>query len=416
MNTIQPLTEQHLDELLHLIKNAYTDFNYHLPERGLSFKERIGQIIREDATVNFWGYFKDGKMVGCMRLHDYTMNLYSTKLFAGGIGLVAVDLLHKKGKIALEMVEFFLKHYKERGASFAMLYPFRPDFYKKMGFGFGTKMDLYSIKPEQFPNGPSKEHIRFLSKEDKEKLNWCYDQYTQKTNGLLDKTDFELEALFNNPENRIIGYEQNNEIQAYAVFTFKNRNPENFLENHIHIKELVYLNSQSLNQIFTFFHSQADQVARISINTQDEDFHYLFTDARNGSNNLIPFVSHEINTSGVGVMYRVLDSKRLFASLQNHKFGNLSLSIKWNIADDLLSENNQSVTTNVKDGFIEIAECDHYDIEVSLGISDFSSLITGSVNFSSLLKYGLATVSNEEFASSLNRLFNGQKPLCLSGF
>jgi predicted acetyltransferase len=303
MNTIQPLTEQHLDSMLNLIKNAYTDFEYHLPERGQMFKDRISRIIKEDHTVNFWGYFKEGKLVGCMRLHDYTMNLHSTKLFAGGIGLVAVDLLHKKEKIAKEMVEFFLNHYRERGAAIAMLYPFRPDFYKKMGFGFGTRMDLYKIKPEHFPRGQSKEHIRFLTKEDKHKLNRCYDQYTKKTNGLLDRTEFELEALFNNPENRIIGYEHNNEIEAYSVFTFKKGKSDSFLENDLHIKELVYLNSQSLGEIFTFFHSQADQVSRIVINTQDEDFHYLFADARNGSNNLIPFVCHETNTSGVGIMY-----------------------------------------------------------------------------------------------------------------
>jgi predicted acetyltransferase len=112
----------------------------------------------------------------------------------------------------------------------------------------------------------------------------------------------------------------------------------------------------------------------------------------------------------------VLDLKSLFASLQNYKFGNLTLSIKWSIDDDLLVENKNCVMTIIKDGYMKVSEIDSCDIDVSIGISDFSSLITGSVNFSSLLKYGLAIVSNEEFTHSLNMLFNGQKPICLSGF
>lgn len=35
---------------------------------------------------------------------------------------------------------FYLRHYRERGTPLTALYPFRPDFYRSMGFGFGTKV------------------------------------------------------------------------------------------------------------------------------------------------------------------------------------------------------------------------------------------------------------------------------------
>jgi len=52
--------------------------------------------------VHFYGYYNDkNELVGGMRIHDYQMYFNNRKkLRAGGIGLVAVDLLHKKEKIA----------------------------------------------------------------------------------------------------------------------------------------------------------------------------------------------------------------------------------------------------------------------------------------------------------------------------
>jgi len=49
------------------------------------------------------------------------------------------------------LVEFYLDDGMENGASLALLYPFLPDFYKKMGFGYSTRGDQYKLKPETFP-------------------------------------------------------------------------------------------------------------------------------------------------------------------------------------------------------------------------------------------------------------------------
>jgi predicted acetyltransferase len=54
------------------------------------------------------------------------------------------------------MMLYFLRHYREQGAPLVALYPFRPDFYRQMGFGYGTKMDQHRVKPSALPRGPSK--------------------------------------------------------------------------------------------------------------------------------------------------------------------------------------------------------------------------------------------------------------------
>jgi predicted acetyltransferase len=414
--SIKPIPENDFDSFVGLVTNAYSEFDYHLPNNKTILKDRLLTIHREDPTIDFYGYYKENKMVGCMRFHDYVMNLRNVQIHAGGIGLVAVDLLHKKEKIAKEMLQYFLEHFHRKGAAIAMLYPFRPDFYKKMGFGFGAKMNLYKIKPENFPKGTSKKNLRYLTKGDKELLINCYNEFIRINNGLLNKTDSELSGIFKNPANRVIGCEVEGVLQGYCIFTFSKGGCASFVVNDIQVKELVYLNSEALSQFFTFFHSQSDQIRYIEINTQDEDFHLLFSDPRNGTDNLIPFVYHETNTSGVGIMYRILDVKQVFQSLQNRSFPPMELTVRWNIEDNLIESNNEGLITSFHSGSLTLNDTDSPDMKVSLNISDFSSFITGTVSFSSLYRLGLVQVSDVTRVKDIDRLFDTQKPICMSGF
>ncbi len=148
------------------------------------------------------------------------MKLLSTKTVGGGVGLVAVDLLHKKEKVCKELITYFLKHYRKKGISIALLYPFRPDFYKKMGFGYGTKVNQYRIKPESLPKGDSKKNTRFLDEDDREALLECYNRLMDRTSGMIEKSDFALQRIFDQ-KNRIVAYEKDGKVRGYIIFTFQ---------------------------------------------------------------------------------------------------------------------------------------------------------------------------------------------------
>ena len=45
-------------------------------------------------------------------------------------------------------MEYHHKHYRVSGAPMALLWPFQPDFYRNMGYGYGRKMNKYAMKPE----------------------------------------------------------------------------------------------------------------------------------------------------------------------------------------------------------------------------------------------------------------------------
>src|SRR4051812_19563267 len=266
----------------------------------------------EQPTVSFYGLFDDQQLLGGMQLHDFTMNMFGTMVAAGGVGYVAVDLLHKKEAVAKELLTFFVRRCRERDQPIALLYPFRPDFYKKMGFGYGPKISQYRVRPASLPRSPGKAHVRRLSASDAPLLTACYSRFCAARHGLIGRAERDVLASFGNAENKIIGYENNGQIAGYLIFSFKPNRSDAFLRNDIVVRELVYEHAEALAELLTFLHTQADQIDHIFFSLHDDSFHHLLFDPRNGTDNPIATLYQESNTQGVGIMYRVVNVRALF--------------------------------------------------------------------------------------------------------
>ncbi|MTI71490.1 MAG: GNAT family N-acetyltransferase [Firmicutes bacterium] len=415
MSTIKKISESEINSFIKILRNAY-------PGQAESEKdiknavEKFSKLQKDDNTKNFYGLYRDDKLLGGMLLHDFVMNFSSKKLRVGGLGSVAVDFLHKKEKVAKELVTYYLKHYRERKTYLAALYPFRHDFYKKMGFGFGTKMNQYKIKPCDFKKGDSKKNITYLDKGDKEDIINCYNRYFENNHGMMEKTDMEIKEFFKS-ENRIIGYKNNGKLEGYIVFKFHKDEGDSFLINDMYIVEFIYENNKALDELMTFLHSQNDQIRYIILNTQDEDFYHLMKNPVNGTNNIIPSVYHESNIQGVGLMYRIIDIIGLFKTLEKHNFNNQTCKLKLNIRDSFLKENNDNFIIHFENGKAKIKDTDDYEVKISLDIKEFSTMFMGVVNFNSLYRLGLADISNKSYLEKINKIFSiSTKPICTTPF
>ncbi len=416
MTEIRLLTEEDFDSFLTIIRNAYPG---ETPMR--QDKEKVKQYLlkvhREDPGTKFYAAYRNGKMVGGMRLHDFKMQFFESRVYVGGVGLVAVDLIHKKEKICKDLITYTVKHFYEKTASMVLLYPFHPDFYKKMGWEFGTKMNHYRISAKNIPDGGSKKHIHFLTKTDKQAVWDCYNRYLAKTQGMIERNDMVMTAILSNPENIIVGYKKGGQISGYAVFTFQPAKADNFILNDIYIKEFIYENQEALAELLTFFHTQADQINRVIFNTQDENFHLLIGDPRNGTENLTPPGFHECNTQGVGIMYRVINTPGLFNALSNYNFNNANLKLKIKIEDNFWPVNNKQWTVHFVRGRAKITKTKKYDVAISLKVNDFSALVVGAIDFQTLYKYGRVKISEANHIEEIDKIFRADvKPICMTAF
>ncbi len=176
MSVIRKLNDDDLANYVDIAARAYPGFDLFGEEAQEQVLKRFVATQHENPTVDYYGLFRDGELVGGMRLHDFRMQMFETRIPAGGLGMVAVHLAHKKEKVAKELMTFFLDWCREHEAYLAVLYPFRPDFYKRMGFGLGSQIHQYRLRPDSFPKGSSKSRVALLGEADREAAAACYDR------------------------------------------------------------------------------------------------------------------------------------------------------------------------------------------------------------------------------------------------
>ena len=409
---IRPLkTEADWDAYTTISVNAYPsivgsgEFSRH------RYKER-GQRVAADPIISVLGLHENDDLLGVMRLYDFSMQLHGTKLLVGGIGGVAVDLIHKKKRVAYDMVQYFLKEYYDKGAALTALYPFRPDFYKQMGYGYGRKMNQYRISPAALPSG-NRQNVRPIENSDRPAFAACYQRVMDKTNGFMALPSSSFETLFASTKMQKIGYWESGQLRGYLLFNFQPVPDGNFLRNNIAIRSLIYEDAAALRGLLAFLQTQADQIETIILNTQEEDFHLLLNDPRNDSRHLLPSVYHESNTQGVGIMYRVINVPRLFELLSEHNFGGQTCTLQLNLIDSFWPACAGSWRLVAENGRIHLNQSATPDVEINMDISDFSSLVIGATTFRRLLSYGIVTISDSDYADVVHRLFfTDNKPIC----
>jgi predicted acetyltransferase len=417
MADIRPIPDEHLDEFVRIIADAYPGMKIISAEDRRKQRDKLIKQNR-DPRISTHGYYRGDRLLGGIRLHDYTMTVRGAPVPTGGGGFLAVDLMHKKEHVGKELMLFYFRHYRRRETPMAVLWPFRPDFYRRMGCGYGGKIHQYRIKAQHLPCGDSKAHVRYLTRKDIPALVDCYNGYAARTTGMIQDQAVSREYWFDEyPRFKWAGYERDGRLEGYLLFDFAPAQPETYLNNDLRVHELIFENREALLELMTFLHTQADQINRIVISTPDDDFHHVLLDPRNDTLHVVQPAYHECHTSGIGIMYRVLSIPTVFDLLQQPCFGSESCTVHLHITDSFLPDNDGSHVVRFEGGRASLQENGNAEIELRLDVSDFSSLIMGAVDLRSLYTYSRAELSDHSRLEVLNRIFaTDHRPVCTTWF
>jgi predicted acetyltransferase len=410
---IRPLSETEHAEYLRL---AFKSF----PRKGGfddTFIEKTLKIYEEKTSKGVvvvpQGLFRNGELLGGMYFRDFKLNFHDELVLMGGLGFVATDLLHKKEGVAREMVTYFLEHFDAKGAAVVSLYAFRLDFYKKMGFGFGTKTSQYRIRPNDLPRR-EKTNLAFLEADDLPLMTDCYNRYSKRNHGMIIHSHGWWVNLIGK-DKYTVGYFQNNQLKGYCNFEYieGDSRPYDF---NLKVNHFIYENREAFSHLIGFLASQIDQVEYIVFETQDDDFHFILNNPINGRSPEV-WLNHQSNVQEVGICYRVINIPRSFEQQKERNFGDANLIININISDNFYPQNNGPTIVQFNDGTPNILEAfSEFDVEISMDISDFSALIMGVIGFKKLYDYGLAEISDKLFLLRIDKLFQSSQPVCITRF
>jgi predicted acetyltransferase len=414
MSVIQPIPPEDFDEWVTLYLNAFPgEHPVRSPEHWNLTKEHL-LALGEEPTAGFYGLYRHGRLFGGMCVHDYTMNFFGTPAPVGGVGHLSVHLAHKKEHIAKELVTYWLERCRERGQILALLHPFRPDFYRRMGFGYGPKMSQFRLRPSALPRGPSKSSVRLVGPDEVDAVVECYTRYARRTHGMIEMTAWDANAL-RRPELLIAGYERAGRLEGYVTFTFEPG--EHSLYADMHVWDLIAETPDALSELLTFLHSQADQIRYITFETLDETLHFVLADPRWPNQGLIPPAYHPINRQGVGLMVRVTDVRRALELLRERDWGGQTCRLSLRVADSFLPANAACIRLGLEGGQLRLDVTGDPQVELCLDVSEFSALLYGAVPLRRLVRYGLAQVSDPAYVDVLDRAFAVRDaPVCLTRF
>lgn len=384
-------------------------------------KERVLKIIKERVKsrsgVQVYGAFLNGKLAGGSIYYEFKMNFRGRIINMAGIGMVAVSLLNKKEHIAKNIIESFCVFFRDKKYPMASLYPFSPDFYRKMGFGYGQSFNHYELKPEIFENYNEKSHLFLAKKSDAKNLYKCYDEFFKENHGLYAKTLAGFKNAFKREDLNILAYKENGKIIGYIPFLQKATDDDNFLLQEMEVLDIVCNDRKALREFSTFFHSQKDQVNRITIDTQDSDFYHMFADPRNRSGRAHQINSQEINYGSSGIMYRILDIDSLFDTLSDTEYNLPDFDFSLEIKDDFLKENNRNLKLRVRAKKLFLENKPNSKNFLKINITQLSSLVTGSISLKKLYEYNLCEISDKSYIEKIDSVLGYRsKPVCSTSF
>jgi len=412
MRQIRKLKASQIKDAMLLGKKAYPMMQINTEAQLM---ERVEYIKKDfdEASRTWYGLFEDKELLGMMVLYDFQMNYYGQEIPVRGIGFVAVDLLHKKQHICKEMLHWFLADSRKKKYPLAALYAFRPDFYKKMGFGFGSVCDKYVTSPERLPRFEGQYKLEYLNLGDIVQVEAFYNRLYAQNHGMLYREDRSYAELLTATDIYVLGYRSDNELHALLIFRLVVNERTNE-RTHMDL-ELLFNCPEGLKAALNFLNSQSDQITCINFSTLYPQLFYRFTDIRNlDEKSLREPAFHHTTDCGMGTMYRSLDAASL---LQKRPCTLDKYSIRFVIRDGFLTGKTESICLKWTKGQARLCDADKPVVEISMDTPEFSSWIMNAIDLSTLYQYGLLEISDSSQLELLDRAFYyRQKPLCLERF
>lgn len=393
VRAIRPLDPSHIDAYTEIAYNAYPSFKDRSPEGLARYKAVVADIMANDSGVAFFGLFEDEKLITVARNFRFRMNCFGRVTDTGGFGFFGVHLMHKRQGAARPMVQFFEDWCTQNGMPVGLLLPFRPDYYKKMGYGFGTKLNQYRVKTGDIPAWDEPADLRYVGPEGLDALLACHKRQVAAHHGMIEKIGDEIRTLRTEPDNLVVAsYGAGGAMDGYLVFTFHNAKAGNYTCNHLEVLELCYDSPRVLRVLLGFLNKQQDQAQLTIFSTGDEAFHHLFANPLNDTGGYVPFGNLETNTQNLGVMYKVFHAADAFEAFTWRSYNGASLCAAFIIDEPGKDAGEERVTVRFQNGAATLAE-GAPDITVRLSRADFSSLFMGCVTLKALAGLGQVAVT-----------------------
>lgn len=393
---IRAIQSKEVSDYCRLQFRAYPSMKFGSKADWEAYVERTEKSL-DDKEFTKYGCFINKQLVGSLILFHYQINYLGEWVPIEGVGSVAVDLLHKREHICKYMMEWAEKTMLSTGVPLAFLFPFRPDFYVPMGYGYGPIQYHYEIDPSRIPHEGDKKNLQYLTTEDIPMLKEFENKLDPLFHGYIKKQDREISDFFDRISFQKIGFVKNKKLEGWLIFNTQQPDPKNFLRSHLYIYEWWNGTLEARMAFLSFLYSQKDQYEKIIYNTVDPTLMHVLSDPRSDTQKMVPpFISHPVGQISTSIFYSVLDVKNIMQRIIAYKGKEKAVPFDWEIQKPFPEPHTERISwaweskSAIKKPILSTAQ------------SIASSLLMGSLSLVDAVRWNLATVYPEKYLLVLN--------------
>jgi len=260
-----------------------------------------------------WLLTRQDRLAGALRLYRLTQYLHGTRLPMMGVAAVAVAPAARRQGLGADLCRQALRLGRARGDVVSVLYPFRPSFYQRLGWGLVGILDSFLFRPRDLPAPASFGRVRLAGPADRVAVAEVYAQVASASHGLIERTSRIWEQHLAPEDRHLFMLERDERAAGYLLVRYGHSVTPT--ERALHIHELVAADDDAYRELLGWIALQADQWPLIRYDALPEErFDILLSDPRlprfRSARTLWAPVAQRIR----GPMLRVLDVPAALAS------------------------------------------------------------------------------------------------------
>jgi predicted acetyltransferase len=402
---LRPPVEADYDAMGQLHAAAY-------PALGLSPAERARRIHDDPRIAPHQRIVADldGQLVGMYSLLRLDVWLGGKPVPTGGLAGVAVAPHARGSGTGTKLVEHALATCLEEHRPVCILYPFREDFYHRLGFATVYELRRCRFSAAWLPLFEERRRVRHATVADLPRLQRCYAEFCRRTNGTISRDEAYFRQLVLGDGDRHVVIvpraagkgAASEDIDGYLIWRYEAPYDEHQV---LEVVELVQTEPTAYRALLGHLATQRDQVREVRYDVAPDDpFTALLV--RNSS---IPApqlrsLHQDLGSNAAGAMMRIVDLPA--ALLSRGRFGDGTLALR--IAGQA------PLRLTVQDGQPRLEEDDGSGAALATDSRTMARIYAGTLCPSEAVRLGLAEVNGD--LESADRLFKLPRPLLLDVF
>lgn len=343
-----------------------------------------------------------GRIVGAFQLHPLRQWVGGARLPMAGVGTVAISPVHRKRRLAEQLVASGLRAARERGDLVSALYPFRVGFYHRLGYGNAGIVEQWQVPASSLPDSPERMRVELLEDDAaRAQALALYGEWARAQNGQLERTPRMWSYVLSQADRALVGYRAaDGALTGYAVVAYRTdlKRRDRFLE----VEELVWTTQSSRRGLLAWLGSLGDQWEQVLLRALPA--HRLqdwLREPRLPADTAPPWqLWSPAATLLMGPMFRLLD----VAGAWEHRSiaGMAGVSTVFEITDAHLPENAGRWLLTLEGGRASLVRDGSAHATIRLDIATFSRLYIGALSPGAAFAAGLLECDRPDLLPALD--------------